>query len=448
MIATEIIQQSISPDQQEGMIECLARILEIANDKNDICDSVIELFITKCKDTLLKPTLSKWCSMGSDQPIIASSLWKYINSHPDSLSLFSLCSFSHGFSFIGLPRIHESILPLITESILGIPVCTVENTSSEEENRSLSILSLFKSEWFNFGNETLERKSSLIQEEQGVSFIESCWKQYPAVFRHLLEVSFKQCKNDQFLRKCCDAICHFPWEVLHSYLNMIVAVFHIIITEHQFSNILPVFGSYQSEEENQIAFVLTRVFLYSIQVLLRDSSDYVLQCHQLDVLYTTLIQLNSWFCYQITTLVDNKEKKDGWSATMYSQLNNSLIYGLSFIICVDIHEKKPKPTKMIEVISEKKNDLVFLPSILDSLQPYLRYNSLVSEVDFHNKNRYHFVSILQCLVVCVQSIKEEFLEFFMDMCYPRVIVVLANEKDDLAVTLSLTVKNECNDVND
>lgn len=448
MIAKDIIEQTISPDQQEGMIECLARILEIANDKNDLCDPIIELFITKCKDTLLKPTLTKWCSMGNDQPSIGSSLWKYLNSHRDSLPLFSLCSFPHGFLLLGLPRIHESILPLITQSILDIPVCTVKDSSGEEESLPLSILSLFKSEWFGFSNDNMDTVTSFIREEQGISFIGSCWKQYPTVFRHLLEVSFRQYENEQFLRKCCDAICHFPWEVLHSYLNMIIAVFHILITEHQYTSILPVFCSCQSEEEGQITFVLTRVFLYSVQVLLRDFSDYLSHCNQLDVLYNTLIQLNSWFCYQIANLVNSKEQGDEWSATMYSQLNNSVVYGLGFIICVDIHEKEPQPTKMIEVISERKKDLVYLPSLLDSLQSYLRYNTLVREVDCKDRNRYHFVSLLQCLVVCVQSIKEEFLEVFMDSCYSRVIAVLANEEDDLAVTLSLTVKNEYIDVND
>lgn len=305
----------------------------------------------------------------------------------------------------------------------------------------LDVLALFKKDWLISETKTYA-PPLFYSKEKRFDAIKESMGHLPALLRTLLEFGSLQYRNEQLLRKCCDALCCFPWLSIQSYLYVILLLLEELITLQPNAQIISLVSpSFRPEESlSQSLFTLHRILLYSLQCILRDFSDELIQCNILNILFKHLIDCNGWYNNQTNRLVDVETNQNGWTASMFTRLSSSANHALAFVVCIEIQEKKPEVGKMIEDVTIKKEKLVYLPALISALQPYINYQpNLREKHDDDTHNRYRFVSLLQCLVICFQSVREEYLEVVMNTCYSHLIVLLMNETDELPVSLSLSV---------
>lgn len=341
--------------------------------------------------------------------------------------MFSLLSHLHS---LGLPRVHSFFYSKIQADLLALPLQTLEEADSPSFLYSLELLSSFQPEWFPSPSSSIPFTS-----------IEATFLAYPSYFQHLFHFTLLQYKNEQVLRLACEAIAHFPWSLHHSFLPLLSTLLSSLLTST--SILSSISQDLLTQSSNPlIHFTIHRSCLYLIQCILRDYSTEVWKENYLNTLFACLLDCCYWYNNKTIQIVLKKEgKEEEWDASLYTRLSSSVSYAMAFILCIEIQEKKPEKEKKIQVISDEMKKLVYLPKIINLLQPYLQYNIVIKEKqdDDQHPNRYTFASILQCLVVCIQSVKKDYLDYVVDYCYSNLILILMNEKDDLMVSLSLSV---------
>ena len=331
----------------------------------------------------------------------------------------------------------------VTDSILSeltsLPIQSYDN-STEIPLFLFEILAHYKKEWFIAFSPPSYSDPCFYDSTMRNSQLHEYFYKLPPFLRFLLSFALVQCSNEEILRACCNILCCFSWETIELYLYWILLGLEEIASSSScYDTVFECLCSSLLDVDFNHEFTLHRMLLFSLQCIIRDFSEELSTKHLLDIIFKHLFDCNTWYtCHthkQIHTLQGN-----GWSASMFTRLSTSSAHAMAFAICTEIHEKKPSDGKKIEDMSNGCVRLVYLPTLLSSLKTYLDYNQTVREKSNEEHNRYHLASLVQCLVICFQSVKEEYLNYLINKCYTDLIIILLNESDELIVTLSLTVR--------
>ena len=90
-ILKDLLNQTVSPDQQESILTCIATILEISNRSEEECSMILPLFFTSSSSSSISLALSKCSSYEGEVDTIASVLWSYAKEHSLPISSLQPC---------------------------------------------------------------------------------------------------------------------------------------------------------------------------------------------------------------------------------------------------------------------------------------------------------------------------------------------------------------------
>ena len=88
-IIHDIMQLSVSPQQQQCYVDTLVCILE-----NTVETEVIQEYLCHSTHSLISLAIKKWASSEGEQPVVGTVLLDYLRTHPSELSAVDACTFS------------------------------------------------------------------------------------------------------------------------------------------------------------------------------------------------------------------------------------------------------------------------------------------------------------------------------------------------------------------
>ena len=131
------------------------------------------------------------------------------------------------------------------------------------------------------------------------------------------------------------------------------------------------------------------------------------------------------------------EKEEELTATQLAHVTTSAAHVAAFCICLEIQHVKPVLKEKVVDLNVHKSDS-FLPELCSVLGKYCDYSEIITEKK--ERNRYYIASLLQCVTLVLQSIDAQYSTYVFKTFYPHLILILSYEKDNLLVSLSLTVR--------
>ena len=89
-ILKDLLNQTVSPDQQESILTCIATILETSNRSEEECSTILPLFFSS-SSSFIPLALSKWSSYEGEVDTVATVLWSYALDHSLPISSLQPC---------------------------------------------------------------------------------------------------------------------------------------------------------------------------------------------------------------------------------------------------------------------------------------------------------------------------------------------------------------------
>ena len=134
---------------------------------------------------------------------------------------------------------------------------------------------------------------------------------------------------------------------------------------------------------------------------------------------------------------EKDENAEELTATQLAHVTTSAAHVVAFCICLEIQHVQPVWKEKVVDLHAHKSDS-FLPEICSVLAKYCDYSEIITEKK--ERNRYYLASLLQCVTLVLQSIDVQYSLYVFKTFYPHLILILSYEKDNLLVSLSLTVR--------
>ena len=305
----------------------------------------------------------------------------------------------------------------------------------ESELFALQLAEQFQLEWmdvFSLPN-VFQLPLFFASSEQTNRQIDEFLSLLPSYLVQLFRLAICQ-KNDVSLRLFADLFTRVSWHSAQFVLAFLLLLQHSLLLPNR------------SVKEFPATFVVHRTVFYCIQR--------VLILHGKQVAATELLGFTfRHACVALRGYAEKTEKavqnplireeneemnrvSEELTATQLAHVTTSAAHVAAFCICLEIQHVKPAWNEKIVDLNVHKSDS-FLPELCSVLGKYCDYNELITEKK--ERNRYYIASLLQCVTLVLQSIDTQYSLYVFKTFYPHLVLVLSHEKDELLVSLSLTV---------
>ena len=433
VVSAVLDTSSPPPSQQQAFVDCLVALLDSAASDSQRMESVWGQLTCKPSNQLVLRALEKWGSHSAGKnEIVAGMVWKSAESRSLPIETLIPCiAFCACFEVSGLSACFQPLAKSIESLVLSFPLREFD----ESELFPLQLGEHFRLEWLDALMQPISPQSPLFfaSEEQTARQIDELLTLFPSYLLKLFRLAICQ-KNDAPLRLFADLFTRVPLSVAQFILTFLLLLQHSLLAPNR------------SSKEFPATFVVHRAVFYCIQRVLILHGKQLASSELLRFTFRhAFVALREYTektekAVQNPLVSEESGETDGnseeLSATQLAHVTTSAAHVAAFCICLEIQHVKPAWDEKIVDLTVHKSDS-FLPELYSVLGTYCDYNALITEKK--ERNRFYIASLLQCITLVLQSIDSQYSLYVFKTFYPHLILILSHEKDNLLVSLSLTV---------
>lgn len=293
----------------------------------------------------------------------------------------------------------------------------------------LVVLCQYKVEWLEdlFEPLTLPSPVFFASREQTKSQTKLLFDGLPSLTQHLFRLTVCQ-ESESSLRLSADALTQLPWKIAKHFLAFLLLLQHQLVNA-DLELFLP-------------SFLLHRTVSYCIQRILILHGTTVVQNGLLDVVIRHALEAIQNYTERTNQTLNSHlvsedvETTELLTPTQLTHVTTSAAHVTAFCICLEIQDAKPELEGKVVDLSVHKQDR-FLPRLCSIIRETCVYEEIITERK--ERNRFYIASLLQCIILVLQSIETAYSLYVFKRVYSILVLMLTHERDELLVSLCLTV---------
>ena len=434
VVSAVLDASSPNPSQQQAFVDCLVALFSSAAANPQRMEAVWGLVTCKQSNQLVLRALEKWGSNSAgDNEIIAGMVWKSLETKSLSIELLVPCfMFCFCFYCVGISVCFKPLSQSIFSLIESFP----HREFDESELLPLQLTEHFRVEWLDVSSQpiSLPIPRFFASSEQTSQQLDELFAAFPSHLQKLFRLAICQ-QSEASLRLFADLFTRVSWNLAQLVLDFLLLLQHSLLAPTRSVKLFPA------------TFVVHRTVFYCIQRILILHGKQLASNELLGFTFRhAFVALRGYTektekAVQNPLISEKSDEKDAnaeeLTATQLAHVTTSAAHVVAFCICLEIQHVQPAWKEKVVDLHAHKSDS-FLPEICSVLAKYCDYSEIITEKK--ERNRYYLASLLQCVTLVLQSIDVQYSLYVFKTFYPHLILILSYEKDNLLVSLSLTVR--------
>lgn len=345
----------------------------------------------------------------------------------------SLFLFLFEFYFVGIAVCFKPLSQSIFAFVESVPLREFDKS----ELFPLQFAEHFRVEWLDVSSQPISLLTPrfFASSEQTSQQVDAFFAAFPSHLRKLFRLAICQ-KSEASLRLFADLFTRVPFDSAQLVLDFLLLLQHSLVAPTRSAKPFPA------------TFVVHRTVFYCIQRILILHGKQLASSELLGFTFRHAFVALREYTEKTEKAVQNplisektdekiNEKEEELTATQLAHVTTSAAHVAAFCICLEIQHVKPVLKEKVVDLNVHKSDS-FLPELCSVLGKYCDYSEIITEKK--ERNRYYIASLLQCVTLVLQSIDAQYSTYVFKTFYPHLILILSYEKDNLLVSLSLTVR--------